>query len=94
MKIVLTTLCLTLFTSSLWAQKLQKETEHYSVYFGPKQERQLGTSVDIFIGADDEQFYTYFTKGRDFEKEDRFETYVFKITEKEMIHARGSGSKT
>ena len=36
----------------------------FDVYFGPQQERELRTSVDFFLGADQEQFYTYFSKGR------------------------------
>jgi len=51
--------------SSAFAQKAQHQSEHFDVYFGPKQEREIGTSVDYFLGADEEHFYTYFQKGKE-----------------------------
>lgn len=61
--------CLLILSASIclsaFGQKKQFESEYYDVYFGPLQERQIGTSVDYFLGADQEQFYTYFGKGRE-----------------------------
>lgn len=51
--------------SAVHAQKLKHESEYFDVYFGPKQDRDRGTSVNYFLGADEEQFYTYFKKGRE-----------------------------
>lgn len=48
-----------------FGQKLKHESEYFDVYFGPNEKRELGTSVDYFLGADDEHFYTYFQKGKD-----------------------------
>lgn len=65
MKHVLTLLLAAFITTTLWGQKLQHESEKFDVYFGPKQERELRTSVNFFLGADDEEFYTYFRKKND-----------------------------
>ncbi len=60
MKKLFTLFLASIVWSSLLGQKIQHESKFYDVYFGPKQERQFGTSVDVFLGADDEQFFTYF----------------------------------
>lgn len=58
-------LVLTTVGFASFGQKLKHESEYFDVYFGPNEKRELGTSVDYFLGADDEHFYTYFQKGRD-----------------------------
>lgn len=63
-KLLFTVITLAIASVS-FGQKAKHESEHFDVYFGPKQERQIGTSVDYFLGADDENFYTFFSKGKE-----------------------------
>jgi hypothetical protein len=59
------TLLTILFCSAAWSQKVQYESDKATVYFGPKQDRERGMSVDYFLGSDDEAFYTFFQKGKE-----------------------------
>ncbi|GEM_PF-1455807 len=51
--------------TSAFAQKAKYSSEQFDVFFGPLQDRERGISVDYFLGADDENFYTFFSKGRE-----------------------------
>lgn len=58
-KLLLVGLSLVVFSSAM-AQKLQTEGSSFDVFFGPKQKRELGTTVGAFIGGDQDAFYTFF----------------------------------
>lgn len=53
------------FISNVFGQKLKHEGTSFDVYFGPKQKRELGTTVGSFIGGDQEAFYTHFAKKKE-----------------------------
>ncbi|MBI1287899.1 MAG: hypothetical protein GC178_10000 [Flavobacteriales bacterium] len=65
MKKLLTLIVFCAGLSVAFAQKVQTEAKNFDVFFGPKEKRDVGTTVGSFIGGDSEAFYTHFAKGRE-----------------------------
>lgn len=65
MKKLLTLIFLGFNIAGANAQDVHKETNNFDVFFGPKEKRDVGTTVGEFIGGDKDAFYTHFAKGNE-----------------------------